>query len=109
MAQVDSRVVEPPESGWNVDDPVPALRSPPETKQEAKATSPTAEPRQAAKAILPSAGTHAKVPALPSTLEPPLNVAALKARLRETNAMGVFTKLALKNQVDDLLKAFQVH
>ena len=42
-------------------------------------------------------------------LEPPLDVAALKARLRDTNAIGVFTKLALKNQVDDLLQQFRAH
>lgn len=41
--------------------------------------------------------------------EPPLDVAALKSRLRDTNAIGVFTKLALKNQVDDLLKQFRTH
>lgn len=41
--------------------------------------------------------------------EPPLDVAALKARLRDTDAIGVFTKLALKNQVDDLLKQFRAH
>jgi hypothetical protein len=40
-------------------------------------------------------------------LEPPLDVAALKARLRDTDAIGMFTKLALKNQVDDLLKQFR--
>jgi hypothetical protein len=36
-------------------------------------------------------------------------VAALKARLRDTSAIGMFTKLALKNQVDDLLKQFRAH
>jgi len=43
------------------------------------------------------------------TAEPPLDVAALKARLRDTNAIGLFTKLALKNQVDDLLQQFRAH
>jgi hypothetical protein len=42
-------------------------------------------------------------------LEPPLDVAALKARLRDTDAIGVLTKLALKNQVDDLLKQFRAY
>ena len=41
--------------------------------------------------------------------EPPLDIAALKARLRDTKAIGVFTKLALKNQVDDLLQLFRTH
>jgi hypothetical protein len=36
-----------------------------------------------------------------------LDVAALTSRLRETSAIGVFTKLALKNQMDDLLQQFR--
>jgi hypothetical protein len=36
--------------------------------------------------------------------EPPLDIAALSARLRSTSAIGIFTKLALKNQMDDLLQ-----
>lgn len=35
---------------------------------------------------------------------PTLDVAGLTARLRGTSAIGVFTKLALKNQMDDLLQ-----
>lgn len=34
---------------------------------------------------------------------PPLDLKSLEKRLRETEAIGVFTKLAVKNQVDDLL------
>ena len=37
----------------------------------------------------------------------PLDLTALKQRLRDTNAIGIFTKLALKNQVDDLLDEFR--
>ena len=32
---------------------------------------------------------------------------ALEKRLRDTSAIGVFTKLSLKNQVDDLLERFR--
>ena len=39
----------------------------------------------------------------------PLDIAALEQRLRETHAIGVFTKLSLKNQVDDLLAEFRAH
>ena len=42
-------------------------------------------------------------PAAPETLD--LN--ALKERLKATKAIGVFTKIALKNQVDDLLEQFR--
>src|SRR5690606_27215504 len=38
-----------------------------------------------------------------------LDLEALEKRLRETNAIGVFTKLALKNQVDDLLDRFRAY
>ncbi len=40
-------------------------------------------------------------------VEAALDVASLKARLRDTNAIGVFTKLALRNEMDDLLKLFR--
>ena len=35
------------------------------------------------------------------------DLAALEQRLRDTKAIGVFTKLSLKNQVDDLLGRFR--
>ncbi len=38
---------------------------------------------------------------------PALDLKSLEKRLRETTAIGVFTKLALKNQVDDLLDRFR--
>lgn len=55
--------------------------------------------------------THKSDTAAPParTSEPPLDVAALKTRLRETSAIGVFTKLALRNQMDDLLQRFRSH
>jgi hypothetical protein len=40
---------------------------------------------------------------------PTLDLDALKARLRATKAIGVFTKLSLKNKVDDLMKRFTEH
>jgi len=40
---------------------------------------------------------------------PPLDLKALTQQLRETKAIGIFTKIALKNQVDDLLDAFRKH
>jgi len=38
---------------------------------------------------------------------PTLDLAGLEKRLRDTDAIGVFTKLSLKNQVDDLLDQFR--
>ena len=125
MAQAEALIVDPPEFGPNAEQAVPAPRPPPESKEEVRAALAPAEPHQAAKAIPPSAKARAKVSASPvpieqprknedpapvaKKLEPPLDVAGLKARLRDTNAIGVFTKLALKNQVDDLLKQFRAH
>lgn len=37
---------------------------------------------------------------------PSLDLESLKRRLRETKAIGFFTKLSLKNQVDDLVERF---
>jgi hypothetical protein len=49
--------------------------------------------------------TPASTPAAPAT--PSLDLAALESRLKQTRAIGVFTKLSLKNQVDDLLSQFR--
>jgi len=38
---------------------------------------------------------------------PPLDLKSLETRLKDTKAIGVFTKLALKNQVDDLVEQFR--
>ena len=38
-----------------------------------------------------------------------LNLTSLEQRLRDTKAIGVFTKLSLKNQVDDLLGYFRTY
>jgi len=38
-----------------------------------------------------------------------LDVAALKARLRDTAAIGVLAKISLSNQVDELLESFRTH
>jgi hypothetical protein len=39
----------------------------------------------------------------------PLNFKSLGTRLRQTQAIGVMTKLSLKNQADDLLAAFRAY
>jgi hypothetical protein len=61
------------------------------------AVAPRAAPAVAAPAV------SAKSAAVPA----PLDLAALEQRLRDTRAIGVFTKLSLKNQVDDLLGTFR--
>jgi hypothetical protein len=51
--------------------------------------------------------TPTPVAATPAT--PPLDLKSLETRLRDTKAVGVFTKLSLKNQVDDLLNQFRAY
>ena len=58
------------------------------------------EPRSAA---TPAAEPPAASPTPAATLD----LGSLEKRLRETTAIGVFTKLSLKNQVDDLLDEFR--
>jgi hypothetical protein len=57
-------------------------------------------------AQLPKKETPAPALAKPEA-PPPLDLKSLETRLKETKAIGVFTKLALKNQVDDLLDQFR--
>lgn len=78
----------------------------------------------APKVEAPAAKTAAKAPlnsapaekaaksrvAAPAPAKPPmLDLDLLEQRLKETEAIGVFTKLTLKNQVDDLLNRFRAH
>ena len=82
-------------------DPPGAKAAPPPPKAPAKAS-----PSQVA---IEQPRKNEDPPSVARQLEPPLDVAALMAHLRDTDAIGVFTKLALKNQVDDLLKQFRLH
>ena len=43
------------------------------------------------------------------TAAPTLDLDALEEQLRATKAIGVFTKISLKNKVDDLMKQFRDH
>lgn len=84
---------------------------------------PRATETSVAKAQVASAKPSAQPPVTPAVAEPPqkkenpvprtgqqqaaLDMAALEKRLRDTKAIGVFTKITLKNQVDDLLNQFR--
>ena len=46
-------------------------------------------------------------PSTSSPQAPSLDLATLEQRLKDTRAIGLFTKLSLKNQVDDLLSQFK--
>jgi hypothetical protein len=56
------------------------------------------------------ASPPANAATLPTQSAPPaaaLDLTSLEQRLRDTHAIGIFTKLSLKNQVDDLLAHFK--
>ena len=56
----------------------------------------------------PAAAPQPRPASAPTKPQPPtLDVKALEQRLKDTDAIGVMTKLALKNQVDDLLDEFR--
>ena len=74
---------------------------------QTKPKSPAAPPPSAAPPVaMPPAASPSAASQPPQTL-PTLNLTDMEQRLRETRAIGVFAKLSLKNQVDDLLSAFR--
>jgi hypothetical protein len=48
--------------------------------------------------------TPQTAPSFAQPAPPPLDLKSLETRLRETRAISMFTKLALKNQIQDLLE-----
>jgi hypothetical protein len=79
----------------------------------AKAAPPIAKAApKAPSAPAPAAQPPKKEAAPPETAKvqaPPLDLNSLETRLKETRAIGVLTKIALKNQVDDLLNQFRAY
>ena len=111
---------EPPQAGATesttiavqpIDPPAAPSVTPSTGQVAAKADSPA--PKTPAKLVAPPVPTE-RVPkkesAAPTPAKqapPPLDLKSLETRLKETEAIGVFTKLALKNQIDDLLDHIQ--
>jgi hypothetical protein len=84
------------------DPPNVALR--PGTSQPA----PAAAPGPSARATAPEAASKASPPvAKTPAVAPALDLNTLEAQLKGTKAIGLFTKITLKNQVDDLLDRFR--
>ncbi len=88
--------------------PPPAINSAPQATA-------TLAPVAALPQVAPKApATTAQVPkavgqpaAVAKPPAPPLDLTSLEQRLKGTPAIGVLTKLSLKNQVDDLLERFR--
>jgi hypothetical protein len=104
-----------------------AVTTPPAVRQQPSATpeppptrSPTPTPKGKPAAPAPDEKVPAPQPAgetappakataaatMPANA-PPLDLKALEQRLRNTKAIGLFTKITLKNQVNDLLDKFE--
>ena len=91
----------------------------PEKVVTAPATAPAPEPKAAPEPKTKATPKRAPEPAKPATAKPaPPKVAAsapaldlktLEQRLKDTSAIGVLTKLSLKNQVDDLVGKFKTY
>ena len=84
--------------------PAPAAK-PPASITKAK---PKGQGTPAQTAHAPAAKPQPAAPAR-QTSAPTLDLEALKIRLKQTKAIGLMTKLSLKNQVDDLLDEFRKH
>jgi len=101
----DTQVPDPPNVATQPGTSQPAAEpAMPATRQPARAATPaprvrTPAPRAASKAAPPVATTPVVAPAL--------DLNTLEAQLRETKAIGLFTKITLRNQVDDLLERFR--
>ncbi|HET9404006.1 MAG TPA: hypothetical protein VFO57_05460, partial [Burkholderiales bacterium] len=111
------------------DRPMAAEPAPPvaasANRSAAQPQAPTAQPPvKVAEAPAPSAPASKKENAAPAAAKPapkkegaapvtakpaPMDLTLLEKRLKETPAIGVFTKLTLKNQVDDLLDQFKAY
>jgi hypothetical protein len=72
------------------------------------------KPRAAPKVNAPVASTPLPASTTAKSATPPnspipLDLIALEKQLKSTKAIGIFSKIALKNQVDDLMKKFRDH
>jgi hypothetical protein len=65
--------------------------------------------KPAVKAPAKPVATPTPAPKSQNAAAAPLAMDTLEQRLKDTPAIGVFTKLTLKNQVDDLLNRFRAH
>jgi len=101
----------PPQNGTPQDEAV--VGAPSTTPSTAPRVTKTDSPDAKAPETVPAEQIQKQESAKPGPgkqqTSPPLDLTTLEKRLRETNAIGVFTKITLKNQVDDLLNQFRAH
>jgi len=88
--------------------PAPAPKAAERVAPKASEPSKAAAPAKAApKAAAPAAPATAPPPVAARPAAAPLDLRSLEQRLKDTDAIGVLTKLSLKNQVDDLIAHFR--
>ena len=89
--------------------PAAGTSSSPKSPGPPASGSTSSAPAPVAASAPPAPGSRSAVAAsAPETPRAPtLDLDSLEQRLRDTRAIGVFTKLSLKNQVDDLLDQFR--
>ena len=101
-------VTPPPATATAAAPPAPAPPPPVKTPKPVAPAS-AAPPSKTAPASADQSATSSPKPAPVTAAPPSLDLPALEQRLRDTRAIGVFTKLSLKNQVDDLLTQFRAY
>ncbi len=99
----DTPVAAPPTAATQPRTPPPAVKPAAKTPPPATTKPVAAKPATAKPATAPLVAPRA--PAVAATLD----LKTLKDQLKGTKAIGVFTKLSLKNKVDDLLGRFREH
>ena len=96
----------PPQAGGGAVTPAVSRPSAPSALAPPVSTAPAKSAAPPAPAAQPSAKASAP-PGIATPKAPPLDLASLKQRLKDTKAIGILTKVTLKNQVDDLLDQFR--
>jgi len=89
--------------------PKPAAKKPPLATAPMPPAAATRRPPTVVVPVAPALPAASPAPAPSAAATPTLDLKSLEQRLRDTKAIGLFTKLALKNQVDDLLANFRAH
>lgn len=93
----------------------PAKAPPAPAKAASEATAParpapvSPSPARPAPAAPAPAASAKPAPAQPRPAAAPLDLDSLEQKLRQTDAIGVMTKLSIKNQVDDLVAQFRAY
>lgn len=95
-------------------DSLPKVPASPAPTEPLRSNGTQPAPRSLSKVPVPPAPTEPlqqKAPAAPSPgkpeVSPTLDLVSLEKRLRESDAIGIFTKISLKNQVGDLVDQFR--